>query len=239
MQCVHNIQQCESRFLCFTSSLSQRQLRQDWGWVLWGKALLGGKGALDGGSVELKPVSGQRANQRERERECSASIGRWGLGPAGCLWSWPDFRSVNKRDTLTHTHTHTLIHKHHSTMSHPKGTGARLWHLPLYSPLLLLLVLSVRRSLQSARFTDPVPLAGKWSVKVLVSVSTSRGHQIFKAIVECINKTWSVTKKKRANYEGSNRRNKGRKGWVAIIWVSSDSIFFSFLPLSFSLSLVF
>lgn len=53
--------------------------------MLWGKALLGGKGALDGGSVELKPVSGQRANQRERERECSASIGRWGLGPAGCL----------------------------------------------------------------------------------------------------------------------------------------------------------
>lgn len=55
--------------------------------------------------------------------------------------------------------------------------------------------------------------------------------------MECINKTWSVTKKKRANYEGSNRRNKGRKGWVAIIWVSSDSIFFPpFLPLSFSLS---
>lgn len=35
--------------------------------MLWGKALLGGKEALDGGSVELKPVSGQRANQRERE----------------------------------------------------------------------------------------------------------------------------------------------------------------------------
>lgn len=53
--------------------------------MLWGKAALGGKGALDRGSVELKQVSGQGANQREGERECIASIGRWGLGPAGCL----------------------------------------------------------------------------------------------------------------------------------------------------------
>ncbi len=42
-----------------------------------------------------------------RERECFASVGRWGLGPAGCLWSWPDFRLVNKRDTNTHTRSYT------------------------------------------------------------------------------------------------------------------------------------
>jgi len=36
---------------------------------LRGKAVLWGKGDLDRGSVELKTVSGLRANQRERERE--------------------------------------------------------------------------------------------------------------------------------------------------------------------------